>query len=127
MTPYSKMRDEYFAWSETPLEPLVHKAIISDNGVASSRYEMNGRTAALIVAVCPKVEPWKGRAEHYFDENQGNPIDSIRGASYSLILDHAFTEAAHGHSSVFVIYNPPVVIIASVVENQIQALERDYL
>ncbi len=123
----NEQREKFYAWMDSPLEQLVNEAIESDRGVAYSRYEMNGRTAALILAVHPKTEPWKGRAEHYFDENSGNPIDSIKGASYSLILDHAFEVAPQGHSGVFVIYDPPVVIIASAVEGQIKALERDYL
>lgn len=121
------LRNKYFEWANKPLEPLVADAINSNRGVSHSRYIMNGRTAALIVAVHPKIEPWKGRVEHYFDENQGNHMDTIKGASFSLILDHAFEVASQGASGVFVIYNPPVVIMASFVENQIKALERDYL
>ncbi len=118
---------KYIEWANTSLESLVFDAINSDRGVSHSRYTMNGRTAALVIAVHPKIEPWKGRAKHYFDENQGNNIDSIRGATLSLILNHAFDVAAQGASGVLVIYNPQVVIIASFIENQIKALERDYL
>ncbi len=123
----SNLRTKFVSWMETPLEPLVDEAISSGTGVAHSGYEMNGRTAALIVAVHPKTEPWKGRAEHYFDENQGNHIVSIRGASYSLVMNNAFELAPQGICSVFVIYSPPVVIFSAVVEDQIKALEREFL
>lgn len=123
----AELRHKFFSWSDTPLEPLVANAINSANGVAHSSYDMNGRTAALIIAVHPKVEPWRSRVQHYFDETQGNPIESIKGASYSLVLDNAFEVATKGLTSVFVIYNPPVVIMASLIDDQIKALQRDFL
>ena len=127
MSSYQDMFDMFSDWMKTPLEPLVKNSIESESGVAHSEYEINGRIAALIIAIHPKKEPYKSLCSHYFDENAGNSIDSIKGATYSLILDDAFERAAAGYSTVFVIYNPPVVIIASVVEHQIKALENDYL
>lgn len=127
METYTDDRSRYLEWADRSLEDLVQGAMASANGVACSRFEMFGRTAALVVTVHPKVEPWKSRASHYFDENQGNPFSAIKGASYSLILDHAFECAKQGQSGVFVIYDLPVVVIASFVRDQIEALERDYL
>ena len=119
--------EEFSRWVDSPLEPLVKKAIESPKGVSSSSYKIGERIAAIILAVHPKTEPIKSKTKHYFDENSGNPFDSIQGASFSLILDCAFEVAKTGISSSFVIVNPPVVIIASVIEDQIQALIRDYL
>lgn len=122
-----ELRQRYFDWTDQPLEALVNSAIASERGVASSSYKVGDRVAAIVLAVHPKTEPWKSRAKHYFDENSGNSIDAIKGASYSLVLNVAFELAPQGVSSVFVIYNPQVVIFAAILKDQIAALIRDYL
>lgn len=122
-----ELRVKYYNWCSSPLESLVHKAIISTNGVSYSKYHINGRIAALIVCVYPKVNPWKQRVQHYFDENCGNDFSAIKGQDFSFVLNHAFEVAKTGNSSVFVIYDIPLVIISSVVEHQIKKLEEDFI
>lgn len=127
METIEELRQRYYNWTDQSLEALVNSAIASERGVASSSYKVGNNIAVLILAVHPKTEPWKSRAKHYFDENTGNPYDSIKGAKYSMILDVAFEFAPQGLSCVFVIYNPQVVIIAAIRQDQIAALIRDYL
>ena len=115
-------------WISKPLKPLIDDALNAQSGVAWDRVRAeDGPTVAILVAVHPKTEPWASRVSHYFQENRGNPMDSILGASYYLIVEETFNMARQGLVTVFVIRNPDVVLIASVVPDTIKIIEADFL
>lgn len=120
--------DSLNEWVKRPLDALIEDAIKAPSGVAWDRIRVEeGPTLAILIAVHPKAEPWATMTRHYFEECRRNERDSVRGAGYLYVVEEAFKLAPSGISAVLVLGNPDVVLISSVVPDQIKRLETDYL